>query len=134
MLAFATLMTTDTKEDASVYLMRYVPSAPPGTMDVLLVRLLLHFKSEGYRRFDLGMAPLSGIEERAFAPHWHRLARLLFEHGESFYNFRGVRGFKEKYTPLWEPRYLATSGLTPLTALTNVAALVGGCLRGVFAK
>jgi phosphatidylglycerol lysyltransferase len=134
MVAFATLMTTDTKEDASVDLMRYVPSAPPGTMDVLLVRLLLHFKSEGYRRFDLGMAPLSGIEERAFSPHWHRLAHLLFEHGESFYNFRGVRSFKDKFAPIWEPRYLATSGLTPLTALTNVAALVGGGLKGVFAK
>ncbi len=134
MVAFATLLTTDTKEDASVDLMRYAPSAPPGTMDVLLVRLLLHFQSEGYRRFDLGMAPLSGIAERAFAPHWHRLAHLLFEHGESFYNFRGVRSFKEKFAPMWEPRYLATAGMTPLTALTNVAALVGGGLKGVFAK
>jgi phosphatidylglycerol lysyltransferase len=134
MVAFATLMTTDTKADASVDLMRYLPSAPPGTMDVLLVRLLLYFQSEGYRRFDLGMAPLSGIAENAFAPHWHRLAHLLFEHGESLYNFRGVRGFKDKFSPIWEPRYLATSGLTPFAALTNVAALVGGGLKGVFAK
>lgn len=134
MVAFATLMTTDTKEDASVDLMRYVPAAPPGTMDVLLVRLLLHFQSEGYRRFDLGMAPLSGIAEHAFAPHWHKLAHLLFEHGGSLYNFRGVRSFKDKFSPIWEPRYLATSGLTPLTALTNVAALVGGGWKGVFAK
>src|SRR6188508_66506 len=134
MVAFATLMTTDTKEDASVDLMRYVPSAPPGTMDVLLVRLLQYFQSQGYRRFDLGMAPLSGIAEHAFAPHWYRLAHLLFEHGESFYNFRGVRSFKDKFSPIWEPRYLATVGLTPLAALTNVAALVGGGLKGVFAK
>jgi phosphatidylglycerol lysyltransferase len=103
-------------------------------MDVLLVRLLLHFQSEGYRHFDLGMAPLSGIAEHALAPHWHRLARLLFEHGESFYNFRGVRSFKDKFSPIWEPRYLATTGMTPLAALTNVAALVGGGLKGVFAK
>jgi len=134
MVAFATLMTTDTKEDASVDLMRYVPSAPPGTMDVLLVRLLQYFQSQGYRRFDLGMAPLSGIAEHAFAPHWYRLAHLLFEHGESFYNFRGVRSFKDKFSPIWEPRYLATTGITPLAALTNVAALVGGGLKGVFAK
>jgi len=127
-------MTTDTKGDASVDLMRHVPAAPPGTMDVLLVRLLLHFQSEGYRHFDLGMAPLSGIAEHALAPHWHRLARLLFEHGESFYNFRGVRSFKDKFSPIWEPRYLATTGMTPLAALTNVAALVGGGLKGVFAK
>lgn len=134
MVAFATLMTTDTKADASVDLMRYLPSAPPGTMDVLLVRLLLHFKSEGYERFDLGMAPLSGITADGFAPHWHRFAHLLFKHGESLYNFRGVRGFKDKFSPIWEPRYLATSGLTPFAALTNVAALVGGGLKGVFAK
>lgn len=134
MVAFATLMTTDTKEDASVDLMRYVPSAPPGTMDVLLVRLLQYFQSQGYRRFDLGMAPLSGMPEHALTPHWYRLAHLLFEHGESFYNFRGVRSFKDKFSPIWEPRYLATAGLTPLAALTNVAALVGGGLKGVFAK
>ena len=134
MVAFATLMTTDTKGDASVDLMRYVPSAPAGTMDVLLVRLLQYFQSEGYARFDLGMAPLSGIAEHALAPHWHRLAHLLFEHGESFYNFRGVRSFKDKFSPIWEPRYLATTGITPVAALTNVAALVGGGLKGVFAK
>ena len=46
----------------------------------------------------------------------------------------GVRSFKDKFSPTWEPRYLATSGLTPLAALTNVAALVGGGLKGVFAK
>ena len=92
------------------------------------------FQRLGFRRFDLGMAPLSGISEHAFAPHWHRLAHLLFEHGESLYNFRGVRSFKAKFAPVWEPRYLATTGITPLLTLTDVAALVSGGLKGVFAK
>jgi phosphatidylglycerol lysyltransferase len=135
MIAFATLMTTDTKADASVDLMRYVPSAPPGTMDVLFVNLIQHLKNEGHGRFDLGMAPMSGMQEHPLAPSWHRVAHLLFEHGESFYNFRGLRSFKAKFDPIWEPRYLAaTGGVASLLTLTDVAAMIGGGVRGVFAK
>ena len=42
---------------------------------------------------------------------------VLFEHGERFYNFKGLRAFKSKFHPKWEPRYVA-----------NVSA---GCLRAV---
>src|SRR5438874_10645888 len=29
----------------------------------------------------------------------------LYEHGEAFYNFQGLRAFKQKFDPIWEPRY-----------------------------
>jgi lysylphosphatidylglycerol synthetase-like protein (DUF2156 family) len=35
---------------------------------------------------------------------------LLFRHGEHFYNFQGLRAFKDKFDPIWEPRYLASLG------------------------
>jgi phosphatidylglycerol lysyltransferase len=78
---------------------------------------------------------MSGMQEHPLAPSWHRVARLLFEHGESFYNFRGLRSFKAKFDPVWEPRYLAaTGGVASLLTLTDVAAMIGGGVRGVFAK
>jgi len=81
------------------------------------------------------MAPMSGFEPRALAPAWARIGSLLFSHGEHFYNFRGLRRYKEKFQPLWEPRYLAAPGGLALPAvLTNVAALISGGLAGVIAR
>ncbi|MFL6620752.1 MAG: bifunctional lysylphosphatidylglycerol flippase/synthetase MprF, partial [Povalibacter sp.] len=135
MVAFATLMTTGLQTEASVDLMRHVPDAPNGTMDFLFAKLLLYFQAQGYQRFGLGMAPLSGMAEHPLAPGWHRLGRLLFAHGENFYNFQGLRAFKEKFNPEWEARYLAApGGMTPIFVLADVAALISGGLRGVIAK
>ena len=135
LVAFATLMTTGTRVEASVDLMRHLPDAPNGTMDYLFAKLLLHFQSAGYQRFGLGMAPLSGMAEHPLAPSWHRLGRMLFAHGENFYNFQGLRAFKEKFNPQWEARYLAApGGMTPLFVLADVASLISGGLRGVIGK
>jgi phosphatidylglycerol lysyltransferase len=134
-VAFATLMCTDLKAEASVDLMRHVPGAPNGTMDFLFARLLLHLQAQGYARFGLGMAPLSGMAGHALAPRWHRAGRLLFTHGENFYNFQGLRAFKEKFAPSWEARYLAApGGIAPLFVLADVAALISGGIRGVIPR
>jgi len=135
LVAFANLLCTHQKNEASIDLMRQLPQAPAGTMDYLFTKLMLHFQAEGYQRFGLGMAPMSGMASHELAPRWHRFGRLLFDHGETFYNFRGLRGFKDKFDPVWEPRYLvAGGGLTPLLTLADVAALIGGGLRGIIAK
>jgi phosphatidylglycerol lysyltransferase len=134
-IAFATLMTTGRKVEASVDLMRHLPDTPNGTMDFLFTQLLLYFQAQGCQRFGLGMAPLSGMAAHPLAPNWHRLGRLLFSHGESFYNFQGLRAFKEKFAPDWEARYLAApGGIAPVLVLTDIAALISGGLRGVIAK
>ncbi|WP_082498244.1 bifunctional lysylphosphatidylglycerol flippase/synthetase MprF [Pseudorhodoferax sp. Leaf267] len=134
-IAFANLMLTDQKQEASVDLMRHLPDTPPGTMDFLFAKLMLHFQSEGYARFGLGMAPMAGMAERRRAPRWQRLGRLLFEHGGRFYNFRGLYSFKDKFEPVWEARYLAApSGAAPLFVLADVATLIGGGVKGVVSK
>jgi phosphatidylglycerol lysyltransferase len=134
-IAFATMMHTAPRIEASVDLMRHVIDAPPGTMDFLFVKVMLHFQSQGYQRFGLGMAPMSGMVTHPLAPPWQRVARFAFERGERFYNFRGLRSFKQKFDPVWEPRYLAVrGGLAPVFAMTDIAALIGGGLRGVVGK
>jgi phosphatidylglycerol lysyltransferase len=134
-IAFATVMATERKFEVSVDLMRHTPEAPNGTMDFLFAKLMLHFQALGFQRFDLGMAPLSGMAEHPLAPNWHRVGRLLFAHGEHFYNFQGLRAFKEKFDPQWEARYLASpGGVAPLILLTDIAALIGGGLQRVISK
>jgi len=126
-LAFANLLMTGAREEASLDLMRHDPDAPPGTMDFLMVRILQHLQAEGYRRFGLGMSPMAGMAERSGAPKWQRLARLLYEHGNRLYNFRGLRSFKDKFDPVWEPRFLAAPrGLSTAFILADVTTLIGG--------
>ncbi len=134
-VAFANLWQGARKEELSVDLMRYSRGAPDGVMDYLFIQLMLWGQAEGYGHFNLGMAPLSGLENRQLAPVWSRVGALLFRHAENFYNFQGLRAYKEKFDPVWEPRYLASpGGLALPRILTNVSALVSGSLKGVVSK
>ena len=134
-VAFANVLCTQQQSEVSVDLMRQLPSAPSGTMDFLFTQLMLHFKAQGVQRFALGMAPMAGMVTHELAPRWHRFGRWLFDSGESFYNFRGLRSFKDKFLPVWEPRYLAAPpGMATLLSVADVTALIAGGLRGVIAK
>jgi phosphatidylglycerol lysyltransferase len=134
-VAFSNVWTTGNRTEISPDLMRYSPDAPDGVMEYLLVEMMLWGKAQGYERFNLGMAPLSGIESRSLAPLWSRLNALVFRHGEHFYNFQGLRRYKEKFDPQWSPRYLvAPGGLVLPRVLTDIATLISGGLRGVVAR
>ena len=134
-VAFANVWTTGVRTELSVDLMRYLPDAPGGVMQFLFTELMLWGRAEGYQFFRLGMAPFSGMERRALAPLWSRLGAFMYRHGEHFYNFQGLREYKEKFEPVWEPRYLASpAGLALPTILANIAALIGGGIRGVVGK
>lgn len=135
LIAFATLMSTDTHGEASLDLMRYLPDTPASTMEFLFIRLMQHFKAEGFRSFTLGMAPLSGLEAHYLAPLWYHFGDLIYNRGERFYNFQGLRQFKEKFDPVWEPRYLVSEGgISSLLAITDVAALIAGSYKGIIMK
>jgi phosphatidylglycerol lysyltransferase len=133
-VAFANLWRGGAVE-LSVDLMRYNEAAPKGVIDYMLIECMLWGKAQGFRWFNLGMAPLSGLEEHALAPAWHKLGRLVQRYGETFYNFEGLRKFKEKFDPVWRPRYLAApDGLAMAGALLDVTALVSGGVRKVLRK
>ncbi|GLK80219.1 bifunctional lysylphosphatidylglycerol flippase/synthetase MprF [Methylopila turkensis] len=126
-VAFANMWYGADKEEATVDLMRYLPDAPKGVMDALFVRLMLRAKADGYRWFNLGMAPLSGLVDHPLGPTWNRVGAFLFRYGDNFYNFEGLRTYKSKFSPVWEPRYLACPGGWVLPQiLLDVTALIGG--------
>jgi phosphatidylglycerol lysyltransferase len=133
--AFANLWTTDTREELSVDLMRFGPDAPRGAMDYLFIELMLWGRREGYRWFNLGMAPLAGLEAHPLAPAWHRVGNFIFWHGEHFYNFEGLRRYKAKFDPTWEPRYLvARGGIGLPRVLVDVSVLIAGGMKELFAR
>jgi phosphatidylglycerol lysyltransferase len=125
-MGFANLLEGPDRQELSVDLMRY-RSDGPGVMDFLIVSLLLHGKAQGYREFNLGMAPLSSVGEQRGAHARERLARLLFQRGEQWYNFQGLRFYKDKFDPEWVPRYMAYQDAWewPM-AIAYVSALIAG--------
>jgi phosphatidylglycerol lysyltransferase len=133
--AFANLWPTGTKEELSVDLMRFGPDAPRGAMDYLFIELMLWARAQGYRWFNLGMAPLAGLERHPLAPAWHRVGNFVFRHGEHFYNFEGLRRYKAKFDPVWEPRYLVAPGGVALPRiLVDVSVLIAGGMKELFAR
>jgi phosphatidylglycerol lysyltransferase len=128
--AFANVWTTADKGEVSTDLMRHRESPIRQLMDGLFVHLLLWGQAQGYEYFNLGMAPLSGLGDSPANTLWNRIASIVFEHGGRFYNFQGLRVYKQKFHPVWEPRYLVYSGrLTLAPILADVAALVAGGYR-----
>jgi phosphatidylglycerol lysyltransferase len=133
--AFANIWAGPERVELSVDLMRYHRDAPKSVMEALFVYLMAWGKNEGYRWFALGMAPLSGFEESPTASLWNRLGSFLYEHGESVYNFQGLRAYKEKFNPMWEPHYLAyPGGLRLPRIMADVSALVAGGYGKIFRK
>lgn len=134
-VAFANLWELDNREELSIDLMRYTVDAPSGTMEFLNIALMLWGKEQGYRWFNLGMAPLSGLEHHPLAPIWHKVGSTVFRHGNEFYNFTGLHQYKDKFDPIWMPRYLAApAGLNLPSVLLRITTLISGGLKGVFTK
>ena len=134
-VAFANLWSSGGKEELSIDLMRHFPETSGGVMEYLLIKLMLWGRKAGYRWFNLGMAPLGGLEARRLAPMWQRAASLVYHYGDHFYNFQGLRQYKEKFDPEWEPRYLASPGGLALPGiLANAASLISGGIKGIVAK
>lgn len=129
-LAFANLLEGPRREELSVDLMRQRADGPQ-VMDFVIVSLLLEGKRLGYQTFNLGMAPLASVGTERGAHLRERLARLLFQRGEQWYNFQGLRFFKEKYHPEWRPRYMAYQNAWewPVVIAHASALIAGGWAR-----
>jgi phosphatidylglycerol lysyltransferase len=133
--AFANVWPGAGHVELSIDLMRHRRNAPNGVMEALFVHLMLWGKEQGYEWFSLGMAPLSGFEQSPAASLWNRIGAFVYGHGESLYNFQGLRAYKEKFGPVWEPRYLACpGGLRLPRILADISALIAGGYRRIFLK
>ena len=126
-VAFANIWSTANGNELSVDLMRQDVDAPYGVMDFMFCRLMLWGKDRGYRWFTLGVAPLAGLEARRLSSLWVKAGALMFRHGGGFYGFQGLRAYKAKFGPVWEPRFIAgPQGLSLGRAMMDLQRLVGG--------
>ena len=134
LVAFANILQSADRRLLAIDLMRSLDSAPRGTMDLLFARLLEWGKTSGYEEFSFGMAPLKDVcaDAVAHSGQWLKIAAFVSARAERFYNFRGVREYKEKWQPSWRPRYLLVPARRhALPALIACAVEIAGGVRAV---
>ncbi len=134
-VAFANLLHGADRHELSIDLMRYRPDVAKGLMDMLFAQIMLHGQKAGYHWFSLGAAPLAGLADHPLASTWNRLGTLVYRRGDEFYNFAGLRAFKQKFDPTWAPQYLACHGGLGLpSVLMDIATLIAGSKAGLIRR
>ena len=129
-LAFINLISVDSTEITGD-LMRRRTDVPNGTMDYLFLKLFLYAKEKGYARVSLGMAPMTGFQEREEATAEERAIHGLFQKLDFVFSFRGLHHYKAKFATSWEPRYLVYRNVLELPrtafALRRVSEIEDEC-------
>jgi phosphatidylglycerol lysyltransferase len=105
-LAFVNIVPSYHSGEATIDLMRHRPDAPNGVMDFLFVKLLLRDRDEGYTRFNFGLAPMSGFQEREETSATERAVHQFFQRLTFLFSFGGLKAYKAKFASRWEPRYV----------------------------
>ncbi len=124
-IAFGTIMPNYDNKTVGIDLMRLIPNPPNGTMDAVFYSFINWAKEQGYKEFNLGMAPLSNVGVNKFSKVKERMGRYVFNYGNKIYSFKGLRRYKEKFDPTWHGRYLAYPASSKLpSTLVDLAKLV----------
>ncbi len=104
--AFLNIIPDYAPGEATYDLIRKVTEAPNGVLDMLLAMTFLHLKEEGYTSVNMGLAPLSGMEDVNVT---QKTIKYAYENFKVFGQFKGLRRYKEKFMPQWEKKYLIYS-------------------------
>lgn len=116
-LAFVNLLVSYRAGEVTIDLMRHRLQAPNGIMDYLFVKLFAWSREQGYTRFNLGMAPMAGFQEREAASAAERLVHAFFQHASFLFSFSGIKQYKAKFADSWEPRYVVFRNVMDLPTL-----------------
>ncbi|HKR81886.1 MAG TPA: phosphatidylglycerol lysyltransferase domain-containing protein [Candidatus Saccharimonadales bacterium] len=106
--AFINQIPSYDSQEINYDLLRHTQSSPGNSNDFLLLNFIDYAAEQGFTRANLGLCPLSGLgsHEEAHALIDNALG-FVYNKGDRFYSFTGLRRFKAKYEPAWSPRYIA---------------------------
>lgn len=97
----------------AVDLMRRAPDAPPGVMDLLMVRAAEHFRARGANVVSLGLVAMADTKQE-MSTRQRQFARLVSEQMRLLKTHRSLFHFKQKFHPCWESRYVVISSTLAL--------------------
>lgn len=121
LVAFASLMPMQ-NDVLSIDLMRESQAAPSGIMDKIFIDLFEYGRDNGYKYFNMGMAPLANVGASEFSFLEERIAHFIYEYGYKLYGFQGLKAYKNKYVTQWHAKY--TSYRKPSSVAITMLQLV----------
>lgn len=121
-LAFLNVIPDYKPEEGTYDLLRKTHDAPNGIMDYILIELFSYFRSQSVRYVNLGLAPLSGLND----PHkfTEKTMKFAYEKIRSFSHYRGQKEYKDKFGPVWSDRFLIYDNDYDLISIPAVLAKV----------
>ena len=121
-IAFINIIPDSVKGEATYDLIRKTKDAPNGIMDYILIALFNYLKSQNYKAVNLGLAPMSGIENpKTFQD---KSIKFAYEKIKTFSHHKGLRNFKEKFSPTWQNQYVIFSDDYDLIQIPRILSKV----------
>ncbi|HEX3010281.1 MAG TPA: bifunctional lysylphosphatidylglycerol flippase/synthetase MprF [Bacteroidales bacterium] len=121
-IAFLNIIPDYAKGEGTYDLIRKTSDAPNGIMDFILVELFNYLKKQNYTSVNLGLAPMSGIDDPHTFPE--KSMKFAYEKIKAFSHYKGLREFKEKFSPNWKNQYLVYSHDYDLLQIPSILANV----------
>lgn len=110
-VAFLNQVHSFDQQEANFDLLRHTKTSLGNSNDMLLMAFIAHAEKQGFRRVNLGLCPLAGLDHHeADRSVIDSALRFLYANGDRFYSFSGLKRFKAKYEPEWSARYIAYRG------------------------
>ncbi len=121
----------------AVDLMRRTPDAPPGVIELLLVRAIERFRSCGAQIVSLGMVAMADTRQE-MTPRQRQLTSFVIDHLHLLETRHTLFNFKQKFHPHWESRYLIANTTLALPkialAVLHLRNYSGGGLARLITK
>ena len=117
-VAFLNIIPDYTPDECTYDMIRKTADAPGGAMDALIVRLIEYAREKAFHFLNLGMVPMSGIENPENTAE--QVVKFAYERLKRFKNYQGLRDFKEKYATRWLNKYLVYDNDFDLVQLPGV--------------
>ena len=111
---FLNQIPTFDKDEANFDMLRNADGSLGNINDFILMSFIKSAHEQGYERVNLGLCPLSGLDEAgADRTIIDDALKFAYNRAGKLYSFSGLRKFKEKYEPSWNSRFVTYSGGIP---------------------
>ena len=102
--AFLNIIPDFSPQECTYDLIRKKTTAPNGSMDAMIVKLVDYAKEKNLQYINLGLTPLGGMKDPDNTAE--EILKFVYNRLGSFKHYQSLRDFKEKYADVWENKYL----------------------------
>jgi len=124
-IAYTNLLPQFQSTKTSIDHMRFVANLSSVSMHYLLMQTIIDLSTRGAKTFNLGLVPLSKLDEYAKNIQ-EKLLLVVKQLGRRYYSFDGLEQFKGKFSPAWEPRFILWQGTS--AQLVALSANLGSAI------